>query len=125
MNYLVALIFTLTALCTAHIYHITLDLTAFHLTASFALKKVLEGKKLNRKKGRALHSNFLLYCYLSDFFHGTLLATGFCCLQPLADSEGEGEGEGKREGEVGLVKVDGDRRGGGRGERDGCKCGIM
>lgn len=31
-------------------------------------------EKVLDRKGWALYSEFLLYCYLSDFFHGTLLA---------------------------------------------------
>lgn len=39
INYLVGLIFTLTALHTPYIYHFPLHLPDFHLPASFALKK--------------------------------------------------------------------------------------
>lgn len=99
--------------CTLHCSHSPhpFAFTAFRLTASFVLKKVLSLKGYRIEEVDLLIQNF--FCITLFPWHFINLA--FTVLQPLADAEGKRSGAGKGElREEGL-----------RGVRDGCKCGIM
>lgn len=116
MNYLVALIFTLTALCTAQIYHVPLHLQP-SVWPPHLLWKRSKLERVENRRGWALYSEFLLYCYLSDFFSWHFISPAFTVcnhMQILKEGEREVGWVGWIETEEGLGGV-----------RDGCKCGIM